>query len=107
MIPKLAYLIVTYVLSAIPLNIAVNLLEGKSSWVKAIIVNLFVALISFVIGIYVGKFSGLLSFLILLFIYKIMFKMGWIRCIVAWLLQLGIIALFWVFVYWLKGISLF
>lgn len=104
---KLVLLIVSFALSAIPLHIAVNLLEGKSTWFKAIFVNFLVALASFFIGLKIDKFSGLISFLFLLLIYKIMFRMGWFRSFIVWLLQLGIIALFWMGVYWIAGIVLF
>ncbi|MFH1440342.1 MAG: hypothetical protein ABIG89_07260 [Candidatus Woesearchaeota archaeon] len=107
MIIKLIYLIITFAVSAIPLNIAVKMLGGKSSWLKAIIANIAVAILSYMISLRITKFSGLLSFIILLLIYKFMFRIGWFRAFIAWLLQLGIIALFWVAVYWLIGIMLF
>ena len=107
MIEKLGYLLISFVLSAIPLHIAIKLLEGKSSLVKAIIANIAVALLSFLIGIKLANYAGLLSFVVLLFVYKIMFRIGWFRAAIAWLLQLGIIAIFWVIVYWLKGMTLF
>jgi hypothetical protein len=107
MISKLLYLLLTFAVSAIPLNIAVKMLEGKSSWVKAIIVNILVAFLSYLIGMKVASYAGLLSFIILLVVYKVMFGIGWFRALVAWLLQLGIIAFFWVIVYWITGITLF
>ena len=107
MIIKLVYLILTFVISAIPLNIAVKLLDGKSSWIKAIVVNIAIAFLSYLIGLRVDKYAGLLSFVVLLLIYKIMFRIGWFRAFIAWLLQLGIIALFWAIIYWVVGIMLF
>ena len=107
MIGKLTYLIITFAASAIPLNIAVRLLEGKSSWLKAIATNIGIAILSFLIGLKIAKFAGLLSFLVLLVIYKIMFRLGWFRALMAWLLQLGIIAIFWAIIYWIGGMMLF
>ncbi|MBI4453536.1 hypothetical protein HY636_02735 [Candidatus Woesearchaeota archaeon] len=107
MLAKLIYLIISFVISAIPLHIAVSLLEGKSTWFKAIFVNFLVAIASFLIELKINKFSGLISFLLLLLIYKIMFRMGWFRSFVAWLLQLGIITLGWAGIYWIAGIELF
>src|SRR3989338_8230018 len=104
---KLIYLIISFVISAIPLHIAVSLLDGKSTWFKAMFVNFLLAIASFLIGLKINKFSGLISFLLLLLIYKIMFRMGWFRSFIAWLLQLGIIALFWAAVYWITGVELF
>ena len=107
MLGKLLYLILTFALSAIPLHIAVKMLEGKSSLFKAIIANIVVAVLSFMISLKMTRFAGLLSFLALLFVYKIMFRIGWFRASLAWLIQLGIIALFWVAVYMVAGIALF
>lgn len=100
-------MLLTFAISAIPLNIAVKMLEGKSNWIKAIIVNMVVAVLSYIIGLKVDNFAGLLSFVILLLVYKVMFRIGWFRAVIAWLIQLGIIALFWVIVYWFSGITLF
>ena len=107
MISKLLYLLLTFAVSAIPLNIAVKMLEGKSNWIKAIIVNILVAVLSYIISMKIANFAGLLSFVVLLLVYKVMFRIGWFRAIIAWLLQLGIIAFFWVLVYWFSGITLF
>ena len=104
---SILYLLLTFAISAIPLNIAVKMLEGKSNWIKAIIVNMVVAVLSYIIGLKVDNFAGLLSFVILLLVYKVMFRIGWFRAVIAWLIQLGIIALFWVIVYWFSGITLF
>ena len=101
------YLLLTYVVSAIPLNIAVKLLEGKSSWFKAILANVIVAVISYVISMKIGSFSGTITFIALLFVYKMMFNIGWFRAFIAWALQGIIIAIFWALMYWILGIVLF
>jgi len=101
------YILLTYVVSAIPLNIAVKLLEGKSSWFKAILANVIVAVLSYVISAKIGNYSGIITFIALLFIYKIMFHIGWFRAFIAWALQGIIIAIFWALMYWLLGVVLF
>jgi hypothetical protein len=106
MISKLAYLIITFAVSAIPLNIAVSLMDGKSSWIKAILANIIVAVLSYFAGLFFGKYAGILSLVLLLMVYKILFDLGWFRSLVAWLIQLVIIAFFWVVVGWL-GVKLF
>lgn len=84
------------ILSAIPLNIAVKLLGGKSSIVKVIFANIIVAVLGYLIQSQIGVFAGLLTFIIMLFVYKIMFDMGWIRSFLAWLLQYVLILIFFV-----------
>ncbi len=106
MIPKLAYLIITFAIAAIPLNIAVSLLDGKSSWLKAVFANILVAVLSYFVGLFFGKYAGILSLILLLIIYKILFDLGWFRALVAWLIQLLIIALFLVIIGWF-GVKLF
>jgi len=84
---------VVFLIAAIPLHITVKLLGGDSSLIKAAIVNFLVGLASGVISFFLKSFAGVISFIALLFIYKTMFDIGWIRALLAWLLQGVIIVL--------------
>lgn len=84
------------VLSAIPLNIAVKLLGGRSSIVKVIFANIVIAILSYFIQTEIGTFASLLTFIVMLFVYKVMFEMGWIRSFLAWLLQYVLILIFYI-----------
>lgn len=101
-----AILFVILVVSAIPLNLAVKLLGGRSSILKVILVNLGV----WAAGLYLerafGLFAGLLSFIVMLIIYRYAFDLGWLRAFAAWVLQFVIIAAF-VIALSLVGVSLF
>ncbi len=88
----IAYIILMLV-SAIPLNISIKLLGGKSSLFKVIIANVAVAIVEAAIASIFGFFSGLISFFAMLFVYKKMFKMSWTASFFAWLLQFVIIAI--------------
>ncbi|MGM5482114.1 MAG: hypothetical protein ACQESF_01505 [Nanobdellota archaeon] len=92
----LLWILLIMVLSAIPLNIAVKILGGKSSIVKVIFANIIIAVLAYFIQSKVGSFVGLLSFVVMLFVYKVMFDMGWLRSFLAWLLQYVLIVLFFV-----------
>jgi hypothetical protein len=88
---ELIVLLVVLIISAIPLNIAVKLLGGKSGIIKVIFVNVLVGLVYFAIHAFIGLFAGLISFIAMLFIYKEMFRLGWLKAFFAWLLQGAII----------------
>ena len=87
--------ILIIIISAIPLYLAVKLLRGKTTLMKVIIVNFLVAVAAFLIELIVslGWLGSLLTAVALLFIYKSMFKIGWVRSILVWLLQIVIAAL--------------
>ena len=102
----LLYTILIFAVSAIPLNIAVKLLGGKSSWFKAIAVNVLVSIAGYFIAQFIDFFSTIVSFIVLLLIYKVMFKLGWIRALLAWLVQLILIAIFWIVVFLVLGTAL-
>ena len=96
---------VVLLVSAIPLNIAVKLLGGRSSLLKVVLVNILVAvLVTFVEGLF-GIFAGIVSFVVMLFVYKTLFQLGWVKAFLAWVLQFVLIVLF-VFLLTLIGITL-
>lgn len=104
--PYFIYSIIIFIVSAIPLNIAVRLLGGKSSFLKAILVNLIVGTAGYFISTKIKFFATILSFIVLLLIYKVMFRIGWLRALLAWVVQLVIIGIFWLAVFFLLGIML-
>jgi len=97
--------VIVLIISAIPLNIAVKLLGGKSSLFKVILVNLILGVINGFIDTKFALFSGILSFVALLFIYKIMFDLGWLRAFLVWILQF-VIAFILTLILLFLGISL-
>ncbi|MBR9676543.1 hypothetical protein GOV04_00185 [Candidatus Woesearchaeota archaeon] len=96
------------VISAIPLNLAVKFLRGRSTLAKAILVNLLAGLLgdlirqrySFIVG-------GLLSFIALLLIYRTLFELGWTKSLIAWVLQFIIAAIMIALLVFLGIIALF
>lgn len=95
-ITTILWYIVVLVISAIPLNIAVKFMGGRSSLIKVIIANIIIAIISYFIKENINFLAGFLSFIAMLFVYKLMFRMGWLRSFLAWLLQYVIIAIFFI-----------
>ncbi|MFP4403575.1 MAG: hypothetical protein ACLFPJ_04450, partial [Candidatus Woesearchaeota archaeon] len=92
------------ILSAIPMNIAVKFMGGRSSILKVLFANLVYAVLFFLIEMYVDIWT-IFSFILMIFVYKVIFEMGWIRTILAWLLQFIILAIF-VVILGLFGITL-
>jgi hypothetical protein len=97
--------ILIFLISAIPLNIAVKFLGGKTNLIKT-------ALISLIAGIVVGfiqdkfrVYGSIIAFIILIWIYHESFRLKWLKAIIAWLLQFVIIAIFY-FILILLGIAL-
>jgi hypothetical protein len=74
-------------ISAIPLNLAVKALGGKSSWLKAILVNIILDIINIFLSPQIRFGYIIISFILKLFIYKLMFRIGWIKALLAWILQ--------------------
>ncbi len=74
-------------ISAIPLNLAVKALGGKSSWLKAILVNLILDIINIFLSPQIRFGYIIISFILKLFIYKLMFRIGWLKALLAWILQ--------------------
>lgn len=85
-------LLVAFVLTTIPLHLAVKLLGGKTTFFK----TFFVLLISGIITVAITTFfpwGGIIALIVLIWIYSEMFHIGMIRAFFVWLVQIIIIAL--------------
>ncbi len=90
MLGTLVLLLITlaiFIISALPLYFAVKMLGGKATLLKILIINLIVALVSFMINFLFQTWGGLIAFILMIWIYKDFFKLGWLRALLAWLLQ--------------------
>ena len=88
-------IVVVFLITAIPLNIAVHLLGGDSNLFRTAGVNFIVGVVGAVIYGFL-PFGGLIAFIALLVIYKFMFGLGFLRAFLAWGLQFVIAGLiFW------------
>jgi hypothetical protein len=85
------------VISSLPLYFAVKVLGGKAGLLKVFLVNIIIAIVIPLIlgyfGFSGGIVAGIISFLLMLAVYVIFFKIGFIRALLAWLLQLVFIFL--------------
>jgi len=91
--------ILIFIISSIPLNIAVKILGGRTNLLKT-------ALISLIAGIIIGFIPyAIIGFIILIWIYHEVFRLKWFKAFFAWLLQFIIIGIFY-FILALLGIAL-
>ena len=105
-IGNIIVLLIVLVISAIPLNLAMKMLGGKSSILKVILANLLAGIAYILLHAYLGLFAGLASFIVMILIYREIFKVGWIRVLLALVLEVVIIIIFWIALAAI-GISLF
>jgi hypothetical protein len=94
--------ILAFVISALPLYLAVKLLGGKTTILNTIFVNLISGLAVFAVNYFFKAGVAIVAFIIVIWIYHEFFRLKWIKAFVAWLLQFVFIAIFY-----LMGIALF
>ncbi|MBD3209264.1 hypothetical protein GF367_02510 [Candidatus Woesearchaeota archaeon] len=95
----------TFIISALPLCFSVKLLGGRTGLFKVILVNFLVALVVFVVNFKFQTWAGVVAFVATLLIYKVFFRMGWLRALVAWLLQFVFAAIIVVLLTTIFGVS--
>ncbi len=92
-------LILVFLVSAFPLHLAVSLLGGRSSMLKAFLVAIFTGLALAVLSFLLAgvPYLGLILLLVLVWIYREMFRLKWIKAFLAWILQiLFVFLLIWI-----------
>lgn len=102
----LLWIIVIFLVSAIPLNLAVHVLGGQTNIIK----TAFIALIA---GIVVGlirafwssTIGAIVAFVVMIWIYREAFRLMWLKAFLAWILQFIFLALFF-FALTLLGLGL-
>jgi len=93
--------VILLLISAIPLHLAVWILGGKSSVLKALFVNLIIGLLTAVLFAVLGVFGKIVAILVLIltiWIYREAFRLKWWKALVVWLIQMVI--------FWLMSIVL-
>jgi hypothetical protein len=85
-------LLVVFVLTTIPLHLAVKLLGGRTTFFKTFLVLLISGLIVVIITTFF-PWGGIIAFIILIWIYSEMFHIGMLRAFFVWITQAIIIFL--------------
>jgi hypothetical protein len=89
------WIILVFLISAIPLDISVKLLGGKTNLIKTALIALVAGLVfSFLRGILTSFFGALLAFVVMIWIYREAFRLRLFKAFLAWILQFVFLALF-------------
>ena len=91
------WVLVSIVLSAIPLYIVVKLVKGETGFVKVILIGLILSLASAGAYNFIGMFAGIAMLIFTLFAYKIAFKITLMKAFIVWILQYVFVAVAIVF----------
>ncbi|PIN74019.1 hypothetical protein COV20_02815 [Candidatus Woesearchaeota archaeon CG10_big_fil_rev_8_21_14_0_10_45_16] len=84
---NLIMVVIIFIVSIIPLYIAVKMLGGHTSLLKTSLVALLTGSVSLFITIKLSSYAGIVSFLATIVVYRFAFDVGFIRAFLAWLLQ--------------------
>lgn len=99
-------IVLILIISALPLHFAVKLLGGHSTIIKVLFVNLLVGIVLAVLNFLFGYVAGIIGFIAMILIYMNMFDLGFLRALLAWLLQAVIAAIIGILLVVLFGITL-
>jgi hypothetical protein len=87
LIISILVIILLFVISALPLYLAVKVLGGKTNIIKTILVMIVAGILTAIITA-IFPFGGIIAFILLIWIYHEMFRLKWIKALIAWVLQL-------------------
>ena len=83
----LLILLAVLIIAALPMHLAVLMLGGRSSIFKVIVANILASIISVLVYGYFHTWTGLISFILMIWLYTVMFHIGFVRALLAWILQ--------------------
>lgn len=83
----LIILILLLVISALPMHLAVLVMGGRSTIIRVIFANFLAGIITFMIYYLLDSWAGLISFVLMIWVYKEIFNIGFVRAVLAWILQ--------------------
>lgn len=89
----IAYIIV-FLISAIPLYLAIGFLGGKTTIMKTAVISFLAGIVISAVKLTFQNWGALIGFIILLFIYHEAFRLKWWKAFAAWVLQFVIIYAF-------------
>ncbi|MCA9485305.1 MAG: hypothetical protein KC506_00500 [Nanoarchaeota archaeon] len=81
-------LFIIFVLSALPLNRAVKIVKGHSTYPKTFFIMIISGLVLSVINFFLPNWGGLIGFIALIAIYKRYFDLKWHGALILWAVHL-------------------
>ena len=94
-ITSLLIIIAIFIISALPLYFAVKFLGGRTKLWKTIIINILAGIVLLIINTLVPVIGGIVAFVIILMMYMYFFRIGFLRAILVWVLEIILVAIFW------------
>jgi hypothetical protein len=91
----LVLIVFLYLLTALPLHLAVKFLGGKTNLLKTALVNIFIGFIVYLIKEQFHLIGGFIAFFVSAVLYREFFKLKWFKAFLVWLLELVFLGIFW------------
>lgn len=88
---KIIIVLVTFILSAIPLYRAVKFLKGKTNFPKTLFITLISGIIISILSLLIKLYIGIISSIVLIWIYKKAFRLKWTKAFMVWIIQIVLI----------------
>ena len=95
-----------FVIASLPLHFAVSVLGGRTTLFKTMFTITITGLVISAINYKFQIWGGLIALIVSLWIYKEVFELGWIKAILAWILQFIFVIIIAFIIATLIGISL-
>jgi hypothetical protein len=86
--------LVVIVVSALPLHLAVGMLGGRSSILRAFIVMIVTAVGTIIVNFFLPVWGIFVSWFLLIWVFRESFRLKWFKAILAWILWIVFIFLF-------------
>ena len=80
-------IIITLIISSLPLYLAVKFVKGEAGIVKIIMISLILSFSSMGAARFIGIFAGIFMLAATLFVYKLAFRISLLKSFIAWILQ--------------------
>ena len=80
-------IILIFLISALPLHISVKILGGRTNILKSFLVTFGAGIIAAILAA-ILPFGTIIALFVLIWIYREMFRLKWIKAIIAWILQM-------------------
>ncbi len=109
MLPQIIFLlgiVVLFVVTALPLYLAVKMLGGETTILRTVLVMIltgFLVSLSHSLG---GIYGGFIAFIVTLWLYRIVFRLGWVRALLVWAGQFVIVVLFYLLMLAILGTAM-
>ena len=94
-----------FVISALPLYIAVKILGGKTTLIRTVIVMIVSGVLVSFSQSFGGIYGGLMAFILVLWLYRISFELGWIRAMFVWAGQFIVLTILYLISFVFLGVT--